>query len=448
MVVATATTPAVAAPGDLAELARGPFPVPDPAVGRVNRTARRLALAMVGLVVIGLATGASGVASVQSRASLVDEVATRSGPLVVAAQDLYRSLSDADATAASAFLTEGPEPLELRARYRTDIALAGAALARASSGVHDGPAAAAVATISVQLPVYTGLVETGRAFNRQGLPVGAAYLREASGVMREQLLPAAERLFQAVSNQLDEARDGAAGFPWLTVLLGIVLVGGLLVVQMRLTRRTNRVLNLGLLGASGAALAALLWLGVSWSSAAGHLEASERDGSAQVALLSQARITALQARSDEAHTLVARGAGAAYEEDYQQVVGALSASLAEAREQATGGPVEETVDVATVAAGQWQEIHDEIRRLDDQEGEYPAAVSLAIGPEEDSAGSAFGRLDQALADGIGYGNDRFASEAARAGRALGGVGVGLGILTVVLVAGVVVGIQQRVMEYR
>jgi hypothetical protein len=128
-------------------------------------------------------------------------------------------------------------------------------------------------------------------------------------------------------------------------------------------------------------------------------------------------------------------------------MGDLTAGLAGAREQASGGPAEAAADAAIEAAGQWQEIHDEVRRLDEQ-GDYPGAVQLAFGPAEDSAGSAFSRLDLSLAEGIAHGNDRFAGEAEQADRALGGVGVGVALLTVALVAGVVIGIQQRMAEYR
>jgi hypothetical protein len=418
--------------------------------GGGSRTARRLALWMVVLVVLGLAAGITAVTSVQSRAGFVDEVTTRGGPLVVAAQDLYRSLSDADATAASAFLTDGPEPAELRARYQTDIANAGAALAEAASGVNEGPAAEAVAVLSTQLPVYTGLVETARTANRQGLPIGAAYLREATGVMRERLLPAAQQLFDAVSQQRDEARESAARFPGFALVLGLVLLAVLAVLQVWLTRRTNRLFNVGLVVATVAGMASVLWLLLSWGSAAGHLDKSDRDGSAQVALLSEARITALQARSDEAHTLVARGAGSAYEETYQEHLASLAGEgglLGEAREQATIRRAQAAVDAAIEAGAQWQEVHGEVRRLDD-EGDYPGAVELAIGLDEGSAGSASGRLDEALADGISAGNERFTREADLAGGALGGVGIGLGLLTALLLVGVLVGVQQRLAEYR
>lgn len=428
-----------------------PLPPAQAVAGRVSRTPRRLALAMAMLILLGLAAGVAGVTSVQDRAALVDQVTTRDGPLVVAAQDLYRSLSDADATAASAFLTQGPEPVALRERYQDDIANASAALATAASGATEGPAAEAVSVLLIQLPVYTGLMETARANNRLGLPVGAAYLREASALMRDTLLPAAERLFQAVSGELAEARTGAARVPWLALLLGAALLITLAVIQTRLTRRTNRLFNIGLVVASAAALASVLWLSLSWWSAAGALDASDRDGSAQVALLSQARIVALQARSNEALTLVARGAGGAYEDRFQQAMTGLMGEgglLEGARREATGAQARQPVEAAMAAGAQWQQVHAEVRRLDELAGDYPAAVALAIGAEPDSAGSAFGRLDAALGEGIAYGNERFVREAEQAGDALAGVGLGLGLLTALALLGIVVGILQRLGEYR
>jgi hypothetical protein len=437
---------AVAAPAR--ELLPAPFPALDP--GTISRTARRLMLWLIGLLALGLMAGAAAVTSVQERSALVDQVITHDGPLVVAAQDLYRSLSDADATAANAFLIGSPEPPELRERYQADLANASAALATLSSGSTEEPAAGAVATISIQLPIYSGLVETARAYNRLGLPIGAAYLREASGVMREVLLPAAEQLFGAVGGSLDDARDGAAGFPWLALLLGVALLVVLIAFQLRLSRRTNRVLNLGLLVATGAALVSVLWLTFSAVAASGHLTASRDDGSAQVALLSEARIAALQARSDEALTLVARGAGGDYEDHYQQVMTQLVGEgglLQQAGRAATGSEAQESVGAAMAAATEWQEIHAGVRRLDEAEGDYPAAVELATGLEEGSAGGAFGSLDEALASGIGYGNDRFVEEAGQADGALGGVGIGLAVLTVLVLGGVAVGIQRRLGEY-
>ena len=129
------------------------------------------------------------------------------------------SLSDADATAAAAFLSSAAEPPQLRQRYQADIADASAALAAASAPGDRHLGRGPVARISAALPVYTGLVETARTQNRLNLPVGAAYLREASALMRDELLPAATELYRSETAQLDRDLSAGSAFPWLTVPL-------------------------------------------------------------------------------------------------------------------------------------------------------------------------------------------------------------------------------------
>src|SRR5215470_8888534 len=142
----------------------------------VASTPARLTLWMVALLVVALGYGiAALVGSVQTSSS-VASVRTSSGPLTVSAQSLYRSLWDADATAAAGFLSAGAEPPALRQRYLDDIASAGTALANVAAAGQT--ASQALNTLATQLPVYTGLVEAARANNRQGYPVGAAYQRE------------------------------------------------------------------------------------------------------------------------------------------------------------------------------------------------------------------------------------------------------------------------------
>jgi hypothetical protein len=414
---------------------------------RLSRTPGRLGLMMAGLVVLGLVAGGAGVLSVRDRSDLVKRVTATSGPLAVAAQDLYRALSDADATAASAFLSGGLEPAAQRSRYESDVATASAALTRVAAGVTEGAGVAAVGRVAAQLPVYTGLVETARTLNRQGRPLGAAYLREASGLMRQTLLPAAEEVYAAVTARLAAAREDAAGFPWVALPLGLLALAGLVVAQVYLTRRTNRVFNPGLVAATAVGLAAVVWLGVAWASAAGHLNAGRRDGSAQVELLAQARILALQARGDESLTLVARGSGAAFEKRFGEAMTGLTGVLGRARDGATDATARAAVDAAITDARQWQAVHTEIRKLDDG-GDYVGAVRLAVGADQNSAANAFGRLDASLAGGISHGSERFSREADRAGGALGGVSVGIGALTLLLLLGVVAGVQRRIVEYR
>src|SRR5215207_7106175 len=106
----------------------GPVPVPE-RTGRVaelralsRTTPGVLIMFTVAVVVVSVLVGVFTAVTVQSRAQALDNLTARSGPLSVAAQDLYRSLSDADATANSAFLFGGVEPAEARSRYEQDIA--------------------------------------------------------------------------------------------------------------------------------------------------------------------------------------------------------------------------------------------------------------------------------------------------------------------------------------
>jgi hypothetical protein len=428
-------------------------PVRQRVLVRLSRTPGRLGLIMAGLVVVGLVAGGAGVLSVRDRSDLVKRVTATSGPLAVAAQDLYRALSDADATAASAFLSGGLEPAAQRSRYEADVATASAALTRIAGGVTEGAGVAAVGRVAAQLPVYTGLIETARTLNRQGLPLGAAYLREASGLMRQTLLPAAQEVYAAVTARLAAARDDAAGFPWVALPLGLLALAGLAVAQVHLTRRTNRVLNPGLVAASAVGLAAVLWLGVAWAGAAGHLNASRRDGSEQVELLAQARIVALQAHGDESLTLVARGSGAAFEKRFADAMRRLVGEdgsgglLGQARAEATDSAGRAAVEAALADARQWRTVHADIRAADDG-GDFVRAVGLAVGADQRSAASVFGRLDASLASGITHGSERFSREADRAGGSLSGVSVGIGALTLLFLLGVVAGVQRRIVEYR
>jgi hypothetical protein len=423
------------------------------ALAWAGRTPGLLVLFTVVLVGLGIAAGAAGIGAVRQRADLVGGVAAGNGPLVVAAQDLYRALSDADATVASAFLLGGAEPAELRTRYQEDLAAASDSLVRLAAGVTAAAADQPLRQISANLPVYTGLVETARALNRQQLPLGAAYLREASALMRDALLPAAQQLYTAVSEQLADARDDASAAPWLALPLLLLSLVGLLFVQIFLARRTNRVLNLGLVAATAAALVAVLWLGIASFGAAGHLTASRKEGSAQVDVFAEARIAALQARGDESLTLVARGGGAAFEKRFTDTMNRLAGEdgngglLAEARSRATDRAGRAAADAAIADVKAWRDLHKRIRELDNG-GQYTEAVQLAVGSDAQSAGGIFNRVDEHLAEGLRHGGESFDREVAGAGDALGGVAGGLGVLTALLLIGVVVGMAQRVMEYR
>ncbi|MEV4438676.1 hypothetical protein AB0K09_06570, partial [Streptomyces sp. NPDC049577] len=211
---------------------------------------RAIGAALAGLLVV---FGAVTAWQVTDRSAASDAVVERSQPLSADAADIYRSLADADTTAASGFLAGGQEPRAVRQRYENDIARASELLVKAAANTEGSDAARRrIATLNDQLPVYTGLVEAARANNRQGLPLGGAYLRYASDRMRDDLLPAARGLYEAETGRLGEDYGHARSWPWASLATGVLALGALGWAQRRTYLRTHRVFNRGLVAATAA----------------------------------------------------------------------------------------------------------------------------------------------------------------------------------------------------
>jgi hypothetical protein len=436
---------------------RGVLGTPVSAVRQITRSAAttpgRLSMIAVGLVILTLLTGLVGAVAMQEKRSTINDLIDHREPLAAAAQQLYRSLSDADATAASAFLSGGLEPPALRDRYEIDIAQAGAALAKASSDVGGiAEAEGQVQQLAQQLPVYTALVETARAYNRQGYPAGAAYLREASGLMRAKILPAAQRLYTIDFDRLAAEQQQARAFPWFSAVLAVLLLAALVATQMYLTRKTNRLINIGLLTATIAVVLGLGWGTVALLIESGRVADGHRNGSQQVELLVQARITTLKGRADETLTLVARGDGPEYEEEFAKLSPAVTGDteanvLVKAKNRASDPAMANQVQAAADNTAAWLAAHQNIRKLDDG-GQYEDAVKLAIGGAPDSSATSFARLDENLNTALTAGRQEFLNQTLGARAALTGLVSGIVVLSLIAVAGIIIGIAERLREYR
>ena len=170
-------------------------------------------------------------------------------------------------------------------------------------------------------------------------------------------------------------------------------------------------------------------------------------------LLAQARIAALQARADESLTLVARGGGAAFEQDFVAVMRRLAGSdgggglLADARSAATDATTRDAVAAAADHARAWLAAHQRLRALDDR-GEYAAAVAIAVGGGPDTTATLSRQLDEDLDRAIAHTSRQFELEARGAGRALSGADIGLVMLAALLGIAAALGIQRRIAEYR
>lgn len=466
---APVSAPGSPGPGSFGGPGAAPEPGPGPgsgpgsvgeAMARLRAAAAtepgRLRIIGAVLAALVLAFGAVTAAEVSERAAAADDVVGRSQPLSADAALVYRSLAAADTAASSGFLAGAEkEPREVRAQYEKDIARASQLLVKAATHtVADSESGRQIRTLNEQLPVYTGFVETARTYNRQGKPLGGAYLRFANERMTKILLPAAQRLYDAETARLDRDDEDATAWPVLALLAGVVAIGVLAWAQRRNFLRTNRVFNHGLLAATAASVALLLWLTAAHAVASAQLGEARTGGEQSLRALNEARISSLKARANENLVLVARGAVLTddgkrdkYETEYDENMGVLVNALGRAQRLARGderglAPLRK----AAVSVEQWQEAHTKVSAAD-RAGRYEEARNRVLGGAG-STGREFDLVDAELDRALAHEQRQFTEAAERGRSALGLLPAGAAVLGVLGALGAVLGINRRLSEYR
>jgi hypothetical protein len=421
-------------------------------------TPTRLGLLLAVLIVFSLAWGVLAGLTASQHASAAADVVAVSEPLSLDAEQIYTSLSDAGATAASAFLAGGLEPAQARQRYQADItqaaikieaasALVGSSAARTQlpgqlarkTAAADAAIGDDLAILSGQLPAYADEVGTARADNRLGLPLGAAYLREASDLLRTKLLPAAGDIYTRESALLTSSSAQATGLPLVVVAVLVGLgIGYVLVRSSRwLARHTHRMVNYGLLLTALAGLVSLVWLAGAFALGRADLLHAQQQGSVPAQAFARAEVAALQAHADESLTLIDNSGEDSYQQDFEAQAKALGPG--------PGSLLTATGSSEAVAQAQaWYQAHKALRAQDDA-GNHATAVTSA---QTGAAAQAFRKLSATLSEGITTHQATFDSSA-RSGRdAFTGLAVGMIVASLVMVAGCAWGLSRRLAEYR
>ncbi|MEU1012954.1 hypothetical protein [Streptomyces sp. NPDC005890] len=408
------------------------------------------------LAVLVVAFGAVTAWQTSERSAAADDVLHRSQPLSSGAAGIYRSLADANTAASSGFLAGGQENPAARERYEKDIRTAAGGLVNAAANAEPGSASeATIAELNRLLPEYKGLIERARTYNRQGYPVGGAYLRYANEKLQKEMLPAAEELYTTENRRLDADYADATPYPWAAIALGLLALAALGWAQHRMYRRTNRVLNHGLVAASAATAVALLWLVVGHAVARSGLDGSYEHGIRSLNVLHDARIASLKARGNENLSLVSRGAETitvdgrpydAYYYDFDKDIAVLGKGLSEAARLADDQGGTAPVKAAEGNMAVWKQRHA-AARAEDENGNYQQALDKVIGAK-DATAECFDSVDRSLARAIDHEQGEFQQAAGDGRDAMTGLPVGAAVLAVLAAAGAVAGIGRRLSEYR
>jgi hypothetical protein len=432
------------------------------APGRIRRrrldlatTPGRLWLVLTGAVLLSLAWGALAAFTAGHYAAAASGIVTTREPLSLDAQRIYSRLSDANDAAATAFLTGGIESAATMQRYQSDISAAEAGIqsATAQGGAGTGAAAKDLNALAADLPTYTQEIGNASADNRLALPLGAAYLREASGLMRNTLLADAKDLYAGENASLSGASARATGLPLfcVTVVIGLA-VGFVLYRASRWLRgRTNRVLNAGLVAAGVAVVVSLAWLATSYLGARSDLLHAQAGGSATVEAVAQVGIAAQEAHADESLTLIDNTGDDAYQADYLKQSRALGPGpgtlLTAASTAAHGTPAAAAVAAAVSDARAWFAAHARVRGLDDS-GNHPKAVVSVLGTGPGDAGASFTRLSGDLTSAVTSDQAVFDSTARSASSAYTALEQGVIVAALLMAAACAWGLSRRLAEYR
>lgn len=403
--------------------------------GRMRSVGALVALACLLFGLVGAATLWSG-SQALGRASASTEQ-------IVRVQAIYADILRADADATNAFLVGGNEDPAQRADYEASMKRVAATLAIAAREQRaDG---AALAALNAEVQSYAALVEQARAYNRQGLPVGAQYQTQASDRLRGSGVPIIQSLLEQNTARA-QGEFGSATTMLPLIGTGALALGGLVWASLWLARRTHRRINVGLAAATAGVLAALVAGLVVLGGLRTEVSRIQANQFAGTLALTTARSAAYDAKANESLGLIARGQAAAKREpaftaNVNVVNGALIAAAA------TRWPTE--AGSSTALSTGWQAYlreHARVRTLDDG-GTWDEAVALATAADQGTR-PAFATYEKQVTTAVdAFQQALVADVAAPSSRSLvTALAVLLGGLAAALLA--TRGIAKRVEEYR
>ena len=369
-----ATTPARPIPGK-------PSPATPAPPAKARNTPQQLRLLSLSVVVVGVVVALVGALTFSYLAFSLGRAQADTAQLI-RVQKIQSNLLTADATATNAFLVGGLEPPAQREVY--DQALSGISALVVQAAEAQPADAAALAALNQQVLSYAATIEQARANNRQGLPVGAQYLRNASAELRSTALPILDNLVSSNGGRAADQMDVRVGY--LLPAISLLALAGVIIGQVWLARRFRRRINVGMLVSGVLLLVITAGSLIAVQQLSSSLSSISNGSYAAVNAAADARIDANNAKSNESLTLIARGSGQAFEDAWKSSADSVTSNL---------GRLSERPELTT----QWQaytDVHNEIRELD-EDGRWDRAVAKATGSGRESSNTVFNTFDQNLA---------------------------------------------------
>jgi hypothetical protein len=425
-----------------------------PARGRLHSsTPVAMRTLLVTLVLLSLAWGAFGGWVASQHSSAAHAALTVDEPLSLDASQMYQSIADADVTITTAFLASSQPSLAPLQQYQKDIATASDDIAKLRAAGGNATSATALGTLISGLPTYTSYVAEAESQYSLGFPLtGGSFMEVASEEAHLTLLPAAKTVFQQENDAVSSASGQATGLPTEIIALLLAIITGYILVRSQrwLTRRTNRIINPGLLAATCLLVISAVWLAAGFLTARQDLDHGIGQGSGPAETLAQASIDVQQIRGDAVLNVISRSGDASFQQDFlatSKLVGPGGNSLLGSAVAASDGSGHTAVLTAERQAGSWYTTNADVYRLGNA-ANYAAERATVIGTGSGSSASGYTALESSITSGINGDQAVFKSAAASGSDALNPLLAAVIVASLLMALGCIWGFRHRLAEYR
>jgi hypothetical protein len=438
-----------------------------------STTPGRLRWASLMIALVAALQGVTGTVSLFAARNTIDAIGHSTVPVAIEVQKVHESLAEADRSAANAFLSGNVEAPAIRRQYELAISTADTEIEQLAEDNGLGvQATRELRAIMQMLSDYTGLIEAARANNLQGFPVGATYLRSASGLMhrpgdgmlaRVDALAALDRRSLSAENvDLLYGLLPLAAFLVCDLVLIFLLIRTQVFLRWRFRRRRNR----RMLGATAVLFGLMALAAVQGTVSYFELGIAQQQTFSRLQTVWQARSLAADANGNESLSLISRGNGAAFDAAFKAettrlvdrpltdgLVGSAAGGhvrfrglLADELNQARLPQERGAVLLALRAYRDFLAVDGQVRAKAAAH-DLRGAAALALGTQGGQLGAAFSRLDAALARAIAIDQGQYDS-------AIGWAEPGLALALAIPACAVAIallaiwGLEPRIAEYR
>jgi len=411
--------------------------------------------------------------------SAVKAVGQDSAPSILAALKIRAGLANMDANAANELVGLPGQNIQAALDYEQERKNVTVNLIAATENITYGDAERKpIANLTNGLAVYENWVTQARSLHERGDAAYLAAYRHAARLMQSTLLPNADALEKANDDAMTSAYSHQATVTVTLSLLGlaifVALIPVLITTQIFLFRRTNRILNAGMLAATGFALLLLLWTGRNFVVATRSLHLAKEDAFDSIHALWQARSIGYDANGDESRWLLDRPLASGYEKEFSEKSNQIAVlpqgqsykSLADQIEASSSNTVPagfqgalakelgnitfEGEKAAALSAvrhyGEYMALDQQIRQLANA-GEHGKAVALCIGNDPGQSNWAFDQFDGALGETIQINQKAFDEGIKQGFAAVAGFDLlGPALALLIALAGTF-GLRPRILEY-